>query len=71
MGFVVVGVDGSEPSEQALEWAMRYATERDHRVVVVTGYVVPWTIYITPTYSEADYARDAQEMLDSCIERAT
>lgn len=71
MGFVVVGVDGSAPSEQALEWAMRYAAERDLRVVVVTGYVVPWTIYITPTYSEADYARDAQEMLDSCIARAT
>lgn len=70
MGFVVVGVDGSQMSEQALEWGMRYAAERDLSVVAVTGYVVPWTIYITPTYQEQDYARDAQEMLDACLARA-
>ncbi len=70
MGFVVVGVDGSAPSEQALEWAMHFAAERGLHVVAVTGYIVPWTIYITPTYSEADYARDAQEMLDACLQRA-
>ena len=70
MGFVVAGVDGSTASEQALEWALRFAAERSLRVVAVTGYVAPWTIYITPTYSEADYARDAQEMLDECVLRA-
>jgi len=70
MGFVVVGVDGSDMSERALEWGMRYAAERGSSVVAVTGFVVPWTIYITPTYQEQDYARDAQEMLDACIARA-
>ncbi len=49
---------------------MRFAAERSLRVVAVTGYVAPWTIYIAPTYSEADYARDAQEMLDACVMRA-
>lgn len=68
--FVVVGVDGSEASERALEWGMRYAAERGLALVAVTGYVVPWTIFITPTYQEQDYARDAQVMLDSCIARA-
>ncbi|HEV8025296.1 MAG TPA: universal stress protein [Candidatus Nanopelagicales bacterium] len=70
MGFIVVGVDGSQESERSLEWGMRYAVERDLRVVAVTGYVIPWTIYITPTYDDADYARDAQEMLDACVLRA-
>lgn len=68
--FIVVGVDGSDASEQALEWGMHYAAERGLSLVAVTGYVVPWTIFITPTYQEQDYARDAQEMLDDCIARA-
>jgi len=70
MGFIVVGVDGSQPSSRALVWGMKYAIQRDLRVVAVTGYAVPWTIYITPTYQESDYARDAQEMLEASIASA-
>lgn len=67
MGFVVVGVDGSEISTRALTWAVRYADHFDHRVVAVTGFVIPWTIFIAPTYQPEDYARDAQEMLDRSV----
>lgn len=70
MGFVVVGVDGSSESERALEWALGYAEVHDADVVAVTGYRVPWTIYITPTYQEDDYARDARDMLEPCVSRA-
>lgn len=67
MGFVVVGVDGSEISTRALTWAVRYAEHFDHRVLAVTGFVIPWTIFVAPTYQPEDYARDAQEMLDRSV----
>lgn len=67
MGFVVVGVDGSEISTRALVWSMRLARAMDHHVVAVTGFIIPWTIFITPTYQPEDYARDAEEMLDRSV----
>jgi nucleotide-binding universal stress UspA family protein len=70
MGFIVVGVDGSDPSVEALKWGMRYAQRHELDVVAVTGYQIPWTIYIVPTFDEADYARRAQEMLDENVQRA-
>lgn len=70
MGFVVVGVDGSDMSARALAWSMRFAESMDDRVVAVTGFVIPWTIFITPTYQPEDYARPAQEMLDHTVASA-
>lgn len=70
MGFVVVGVDGSAMSTRALEWGIDYATARDLSIVAVTGYDIPWTIFITPTYQEADYAQDAQRLLDESVQEA-
>ncbi len=70
MGFVVVGVDGSEYSAQALAWAMRYSQAMHHEVVAITGFSIPWTIFLAPTYQEEDYARDAEEMLSTTVNRA-
>ena len=67
MGFVVVGVDGSNMSSQALVWGMKFAQAMDHQVVAVTGFAIPWTIFIAPTYQPEDYARDAQEMLEESV----
>ena len=67
MGFVVVGVDGSNMSSQALVWGMKFAQAMDHQVVAVTGFAIPWTIFIAPTYQPEDYARDAQEMLEKSV----
>lgn len=67
---IVVGVDGSETSVQALRWAVREAGHLGGRVRVVTAFDVPWTIFITPTYTDDDYARDAQEMLDRTLAAA-
>lgn len=67
---IVVGVDGSETSVQALTWAVREAGHLGGRVRVVTAFDVPWTIFITPTYTDDDYARDAQEMLDRTMAAA-
>ncbi len=66
--FIVVGIDGSEMSEQALRWAIEQARLTDSRVVAVTGFDVPWSIYLTPTVTGTDYARVAQERLDSVVD---
>lgn len=70
MGFVVVGVDGSDISTRALVWGMAFARSMDHQIVAVTGFVIPWTIFITPTYQPEDYARDAEEMLQRSVREA-
>jgi nucleotide-binding universal stress UspA family protein len=59
---VVVGIDGSDASLAALEWAIGDARRRHAKVVAITAFDIPWTIAITPTYTETDYARDASEM---------
>lgn len=66
-GLVVVGVDGSQESEDALEWALVEARRRRARLRVVTGFETPWTFVMTPAYSELDYERDAQAMLDRTL----
>ena len=38
MGAIVVGVDGSEESRRALEWALTWARHHDARVRVVYAY---------------------------------
>lgn len=65
--LVVVGVDGSERSIAALTWAADYVRMTDGRLKVVTGYTIPITIFPVPTYSEADYRRDAQAVLDRTL----
>lgn len=67
MGFIVVGVDGSDVSSRALMWGMRFARALDHQVVAVTGFAIPWTIFLAPTYQPEDYARDAEEMLERSV----
>lgn len=68
--FIVVGADGSEASVRAVRWSLEQARLRGARLVVVTAFNVPWTIMITPTYTDEDYARDAQEMLDRTVRAA-
>ncbi|HAN71195.1 MAG TPA: universal stress protein UspA [Actinobacteria bacterium] len=65
--FIVVGADGSDASIGALRWSLAQARLTGARLVVVTAFNIPWTIMITPTYTDDDYARDAQEMLDRTI----
>ena len=68
-GFVVVGVDGSDMSVQALRWAVNYANLHGSQVVAVTGFDVPWHIFITPTVTGADYERAAREKLDATVDQ--
>jgi nucleotide-binding universal stress UspA family protein len=67
-GLIIVGVDGSDESEAALEWAVEDARRRNARVRVVTGFDFPWTSIIVPTFNEVDYEREAQALLDRTLE---
>ncbi|MCF8527546.1 MAG: universal stress protein [Candidatus Nanopelagicales bacterium] len=68
--FIIVGADGSVESSAALHWAVDQAALINARVIVVTAFTVPVTIMVTPTYTDEDYARDAQECLDLTVSRA-
>ncbi len=64
---IVAGVDGSEDSKTALRWAVRQASLTGGTVRAVTAWQVPWRIYLAPSYTEADYERDAAEMLAKAV----
>lgn len=69
-GLIVVGADGSPLSIGALRWAALQARLTDSEVHVVTGFHIPISMFFVPTYTGADYARDAQKMLDYTIDEA-
>jgi nucleotide-binding universal stress UspA family protein len=64
---IVVGIDGSLLSVAALRWAIGQARLTGADVHAVTGWEVPITIMVVPTYVEADYARDAQQVLERAV----
>ena len=69
-GLIVVGADGSALSIGGLRWAARQAVVSGSEIHVVTGFTIPVSIFLAPTYTDVDYARDAQEMLDFTIAEA-
>ena len=64
---IVAGVDGSEDSKEALRWAAREASLSGGVVHAVTAWQVPWRIYLVPSYTEADYERDAADTLSKTV----
>ncbi len=68
--LVVVGVDGSQLSIEAIRWAAGYARTIDGSLLAVTGYEVPWTVFFAPTATEADYEQTARTMLDATVAEA-
>lgn len=61
-GTIVVGIDGSEPSNRALTWAIRQATAERRALTLV------YTIHaVTPAFMDAAIvdARSAQSVLDA------
>jgi nucleotide-binding universal stress UspA family protein len=71
---IVVGVDGSEPSEHALAWAIEEAGLRDARVEVVTAWFLAPMIYgasnlLPPTVSDRAVESDAQEIAKAAADK--
>jgi nucleotide-binding universal stress UspA family protein len=65
--FIVVGVDGSAQSIKALEWGVRHAKLLGAKVHAIGAWEVPISVFITFTYVEDDYGRDATEVFDRAI----
>lgn len=68
--FIVVGVDGSEDSIEALRWAARHARLVGGEVHAVIGWEEPMTIMVVPFYTTADYAKDAEDQLRHSLREA-
>ncbi|MGB7979270.1 MAG: universal stress protein [Candidatus Nanopelagicales bacterium] len=68
--LVVVGVDGSPLSIEAIRWAAGYARTIGGSLLAVTGYEVPWTIFFAPTATEEDYEKAARVVIDEAVAQA-
>ena len=65
---IVVGVDGSEPSQQALRWAVRYAALVGAEVDAVTSWTYPTSYGIAGIPSDWNPERDARVVLATTVE---
>lgn len=66
---IVVGVDGSEPSTKALEWAIAEARRSPAVIDVVTAWTFPMVEGYAFTTSVDDVERQAHEIVNGCISR--
>jgi len=64
---IVVGIDGSADSKQALRWAVRQAEITGAEVQAVCAWEVPVTILLLPTATEEDYAERAVGVLEETL----
>ena len=67
---IVVGIDGSDSSIRALEWAANQAESTGSQLEVITTWEWPTTYGWAPPFS-ADYApgTDARRTLDEAVEK--
>jgi nucleotide-binding universal stress UspA family protein len=63
---IVVGVDGSESSRQALAWAGKQAARSGAALVALTAWEVP-TIYGWPTYEDVDLEKQSRDRLEETV----
>jgi nucleotide-binding universal stress UspA family protein len=64
---VVVGVDGSPSSADALRWAARQADLMGAELHVVTTWDFPWALGYGPGVEGFDYAADARSVAESTV----
>ncbi|HET9171261.1 MAG TPA: universal stress protein [Actinospica sp.] len=65
--FIVVGVDGSASSRDALRWAARQARLTGAELHAVCAWDFPATYGWAPDYSDVDLAAQARKDLDATI----
>ncbi|HEX5468720.1 MAG TPA: universal stress protein [Gaiellaceae bacterium] len=76
-GTIVVGIDGSEHSERALDWAIAEAKIRGTRLELVAAWHVPPAIYMGPGFTppidesvESAFREVAEEVVGKAAGRA-
>ena len=65
---IVVGVDTSDSSKEALRWAARQAELTGARLRVVIAWEIPTMAFWAPLPEGLDLAKDAREALDKTLE---
>jgi nucleotide-binding universal stress UspA family protein len=65
---IVVGVDGSSSSRQALRWALRQAELTRGEVHAVSVWHLPSTTGWDTVLDSIDWAADARHLLDAAVE---
>jgi nucleotide-binding universal stress UspA family protein len=66
-GVIVVGVDGSDASKEALRWAARQAELTDACLRVITSWHPPVIVYGPVPMPEVDYSVAAGRVLQNTI----
>jgi nucleotide-binding universal stress UspA family protein len=69
-GKIVVGVDGSPSSVQALRWAARQAQLTGGELHAVTAWRIPTTYGWIPPIADLDWPGNARTALDHAIKEA-
>jgi nucleotide-binding universal stress UspA family protein len=69
-GSIVVGVDGSRPSLDALRWGARQAELTGAALVAVTAWHYPMAYWTSVVPEGVDFGADASQALDKAIEEA-
>ncbi|HET6874189.1 MAG TPA: universal stress protein [Acidimicrobiales bacterium] len=67
---VVVGVDGSDESVDALSWAVHYAEAVGGRVKAVHSWHYPTTYGYVPDWSYTDFEHEAADTVRLTVEKA-
>src|SRR5690349_18702870 len=65
---IVVGVDGSEQSKQALRWAAHFASTAGARLVVLTAWEYPPTYGWSAWPQDWNLAEDARKALTATVD---
>lgn len=65
---IVVGIDGSEPSRQALRWAARQAKLTGAKLHVVICWELPSLAYMSPLPAGLDFEGDTRTVLQATLE---
>jgi nucleotide-binding universal stress UspA family protein len=69
-GRIVVGVDGSSSSADALRWAANQATLTGDELHVVTAWHLAAGYGYAPIATDFDWLRDRESLLDEMIEKS-
>src|SRR5664279_2552801 len=64
---VVVGVDGSEGSQQALRWAAEYARMSGAPLHAVMAWDLPTNYGMPATYDDIDFTKEAEAKLEQTL----
>lgn len=71
MEQIIVGVDGSQQSHRALQWAAEEARQRQAALQVVMTWrtpVVAGYAYVGPAFDPSVFERDARKTLDELVD---